>query len=116
MPPEMNGLADKKCVPCEGGVPALSRGDAEKLLTNLRDWTLEGAKQIRKEFKFKGFAENLAFVNAVGAIAEREGHHPNLYLYDWNKLRVELETHAVKGLTENDFIVAAKIDALTLSR
>lgn len=101
-----------RCKPCEGGMPPATREEAEILLKRVRDWKLSAdGKSISKEFKFKNFAEALAFANSVGAIAEEEGHHPDLYVA-WGKARVELTTHAIKGLSENDFILAAKIDAI----
>ena len=93
-------------------MPPATREEAEILLKRVRDWKLsDDGKSISKEFKFKNFAEALAFGNKVGAVAEEEGHHPDLYV-GWGKARVELTTHAIKGLSENDFILAAKIDAL----
>lgn len=105
-------LAKKHCKPCEGGMPPATREEAEILLKRVNGWQLsEDAKKITKEFKFKDFAQALSFTNSVGAIAEEEGHHPDIFL-GWGRARVELTTHAVKGLSENDFILAAKIDAL----
>lgn len=108
----MTDLVQKKCVACEGGMPPLRRDEAEILLRQLKEWRLSGdAQWISKEFKFKDFADALKFVDAVGAIAESEGHHPDIQL-SWGKVVVELTTHAINGLSENDFIVAAKTDAL----
>jgi 4a-hydroxytetrahydrobiopterin dehydratase len=108
----MTELAQKKCVACEGNVAPFNREEAEVLLKQLNAWTLSGdARWISKDFKFKDFAEALAFVDKVGAIAEGEGHHPDIQL-SWGKAAVELTTHAIKGLSENDFIMAAKIDKL----
>lgn len=105
-------LAKKKCVACEGGVAPLNRVEAEVLLQQLRGWTLaDDAKTISKTFAFKNFAEALAFVNKVGAIAEAEGHHPDIEL-SWGKAAIALTTHAIGGLSENDFILAAKVDEL----
>lgn len=104
-------LKNKRCVPCEGGVPALSPEKAKELLTGLNGWILR-EKQIERELAFRGFKEALQFVNKVGEIAEEEGHHPDILLHQYNKVRIVLWTHAVSGLTENDFIVAAKIDGL----
>jgi 4a-hydroxytetrahydrobiopterin dehydratase len=105
-------LTKKRCKPCEGGMPPATREEAEILLKRVNGWRLsEDAKKITKEFKFKDFAQALSFANSVGAIAEEEGHHPDIFL-GWGRARVELATHAVKGLSENDFILAAKIDAL----
>ncbi|MDR3571429.1 MAG: 4a-hydroxytetrahydrobiopterin dehydratase [Candidatus Pacebacteria bacterium] len=108
----MTELAQKKCVACEGNVAPFNREEAQVLLKQLHAWTLSGdARWISKDFTFKDFAEALAFVNKVGAIAEAEGHHPDIQL-SWGKVAVELTTHAIKGLSENDFILAAKIDQL----
>ncbi|KKW19929.1 MAG: hypothetical protein UY63_C0004G0014 [Parcubacteria group bacterium GW2011_GWA2_51_10] len=106
-------LADKKCVPCEGGVSPLTRAEAGTLLKQISDWKIsDDAEKISKKFKFRNFADALAFVNNVGAIAEREGHHPDLQL-SWGKVCIELSTHAIGGLSENDFILAAKIDQVS---
>lgn len=106
-------LAKKKCVPCEvGGVP-LTREEAEILLRQVPEWHLnETATQIEREFAFKNFKEAITFADDVGEIAEEEEHHPDLYV-SWGKVKVELSTHAVKGLSENDFILAAKINELS---
>ena len=105
-------LAQKKCVPCEAESPPLSRSSAEALLSQITGWNLSAeAKKISKTFKFKNFREAISFANAVAEIAETEGHHPDLSI-SWGKVAVELTTHAVKGLSENDFILAAKIDSL----
>lgn len=105
-------LAQKKCVACEGAVQPLTRDEAEILMKQLKGWTLSGdARWISKEFKFKDFAEAMKFTNAVADIAEAEGHHPDLQV-SWGKVVVELTTHAIKGLFENDFIIAAKIDKI----
>lgn len=103
-------LTKKKCRPCEGGVPPLGVEETKTLLRGVTGWRLNGV-QIEKEFTFKDFVQNMSFVNRVAEIAENEGHHPDLLIH-YNKLKVTLWTHAVSGLTENDFIVAAKIDAL----
>ncbi len=105
-------LTIKKCVACEGGIPPLSGATLEPYLKEVHGWTLdEGEKKIKKEFTFPDFKSALAFVDMVGAIAESEGHHPDIQL-GWGKVVVELTTHALGGLSENDFIVAAKIDAI----
>lgn len=97
---------------CEGGVDPLNAIEAEVLLKQLHGWSVAAdAKSITREVRFKNFAEALAFVNQVGAIAESEGHHPDITL-GWGKVGITLTTHAIGGLSENDFIVAAKIDAL----
>lgn len=108
----MSELAQKKCVACEGGMAPFNRDEATVLMKQLNGWTLSGdARWISKEFKFKDFAEALAFTDKIGAIAESEGHHPDIQL-SWGKVIVELTTHAIKGLSQNDFIIAAKIDEL----
>lgn len=108
----MEDLAAKKCVACEGGVAPLNRTEAEVLLKQVNGWALsEDAKTIAKRFAFKDFAQALAFVDKVGAIAEEEGHHPDIEL-SWGKAAVSLTTHAIGGLSENDFILAAKIDRI----
>src|SRR3989344_4263361 len=105
-------LSQKHCVPCEGGVMPLFRTKAEEYLKDISDWSLsEDAKKISKTFTFKNFKEALGFANKVGDIAEAEGHHPDM-LVGWGKVHIELTTHAIGGLSENDFILAAKIDAL----
>ena len=107
----MSELADRECVPCRGGVPGLSREEVEALLPQLRGWTAEGVHHISKEYRFPDFAEALAFVNQVGAIAEEQNHHPDLE-FTWGRARIEIRTHAIDGLTESDFVLAAKIDRL----
>jgi 4a-hydroxytetrahydrobiopterin dehydratase len=108
----MTELAQKKCVACEGNVAPFNKEEAQVLLKQLNSWTLSGdGKWLSRDFTFKDFAEALAFVNKVGAIAESEGHHPDIQ-FGWGKVTVELTTHAINGLSENDFILAAKIDLL----
>lgn len=103
-------LSDQKCVPCEGGTMPLMIPEAQKLMKEVSGWTLSAdAKKISKEYKFKNFAEALAFTNKIGAIAEEQGHHPDLVV-KWGKVGVELTTHAIGGLSVNDFVLAAKID------
>lgn len=105
-------LAQKKCVACEGGTAPMNRAEAETLVKQLKGWTLSGDRQwISKEFSFKDFAGAMAFADTVAGIAEGEGHHPDLQVR-WGKVVVELTTHAIRGLSENDFILAAKIDKL----
>lgn len=109
----MSNLTEKSCKPCEGGMPSLERSIADALLGELATgWELsEDGKEIIRDFKFKGFYKTIAFVNAVAWIANAEGHHPDLEV-GYNHCRVRYTTHAVDGLTENDFICAAKIDLL----
>lgn len=106
-------LANKHCVPCEGGVPPLARADAERLLPDIPGWALsDDAKQLTRSWRLQDFADALGLVNRIGTLAEAEGHHPDLHLTGYRHLRVELTTHAVGGLSENDFILAAKINQL----
>ncbi len=110
-------LAQKKCVPCEGGVPKYSRAMAARQLENLDGWQLtDDGNRIRKQWVAKNFMAGLDFFNRVGQLAEAEGHHPDLHLEGYRKLTVELSTHAIGGLSENDFILAAKIDRLPIAR
>ena len=106
-------LTVKKCVPCEGGVPKYSRAEAEAQLANLPGWRLtRDGERIRRDWTFKNFREAIKFLNNCGAIAEREQHHPDLHLEGYRTAWVEIFTHAIGGLSENDFILAAKIDAV----
>lgn len=106
-------LATKKCVPCEGGATPL-RGEAlKKYMDELRGtWILEDEKKIFRHFHFKDFKEAIGFVNTVANVAEHEGHHPDVAIH-WNKVTLTLWTHAIGGLSENDFIVAAKINKIS---
>ncbi len=104
-------LQEMKCAPCEGGVPPLAHDQVAELMKSVPDWTTDNAS-IERALKFKDFAAALAFLNRVGTLAEEEGHHPDLSLHSWNRLKIRLSTHAIGGLSQNDFIVAAKIDAL----
>ncbi|MEJ0036799.1 MAG: 4a-hydroxytetrahydrobiopterin dehydratase [Gammaproteobacteria bacterium] len=112
----MTELSDKKCVPCEGGVAALTKAEADKLRAKLAaDWQLsDDAKSIRRELKFKDFYRAMSFANAVAHIANIEDHHPDLEV-GWGYCRIVFSTHAIKGLSENDFICAAKIDRVPLA-
>jgi 4a-hydroxytetrahydrobiopterin dehydratase len=107
----MTSLADKNCVPCRGGVPALHGTALHDLSHQLPNWKVVDEHQITRAFKFPDFKSALDFVNRVGAVAEEQGHHPDIFLA-WGKVEITLWTHAVNGLTESDFILAAKIDAL----
>lgn len=105
-------LTSKHCVPCEGGTVPLLRTEAEEMMKQVPEWHLwPDGKMISREFAFKNFADAFAFATKIAAIAEKEGHHPDL-LVSWGKVGVELSTHAIPGLSENDFILAAKIDAI----
>ena len=108
----MAQLAEKQCVPCRGGVESLKGEAIEQLAKQLQpDWKVVGEHHIEREFKFKDFRQALDFVNRVGEIAERENHHPDILL-SYGKVVIQLWTHKIHGLHENDFILAAKIDAL----
>ncbi len=109
----MTELAEKHCVPCEGGVKPLTREEAERYLKKLTpDWQLStDSKQIHKDFKFKGFNGTMGFVNALAWIANQENHHPDLDV-GYGHCLVHYTTHAIGGLSENDFICAAKVDKL----
>ena len=108
----MQNILDKKCVPCERGAMPLTAGEIEKYLPEVSGWEVLDNKKIRREFRFKDFKEAVAFINKVADGAENEGHHPDMYLHRWNRVRIELSTHAIHGLSENDFILAAKINTL----
>lgn len=109
----MGSLTKKKCVPCEGGVEPLDTEQARQYLSELAEgWDLSGdGKEISRNFKFKNFYSTMSFVNAVAWVANNEDHHPNLEV-GYGNCRVRYTTHAIDGLSENDFICAAKIDAL----
>ncbi len=110
----MEDLTKQKCVPCGGGMEMMTKADAEGMIMyHVKDWTLSlDAKSISKKFEFKDFSEALSFINKVGAIAESEGHHPDIHLIDYKFVNIDLSTHAIGGLSQNDFIVAAKINAI----
>lgn len=104
-------LADKTCVPCKGGVPPLKGAELEKFHRSVPQWTIANEHHLQREYKFPDFKEALDFVNRVGALAEEQGHHPDIFLA-WGKVGITLWTHKIDGLTESDFIMAAKIDRL----
>jgi 4a-hydroxytetrahydrobiopterin dehydratase len=106
------GLAEKTCAPCRGGVPPLTEGEAKVYLAETPGWTLAGgAARIERKFPFKGFAPAMEFARKVGELAEREGHHPDI-AFGWGYCAVSFHTHKIRGLHENDFIMAAKVNAL----
>jgi 4a-hydroxytetrahydrobiopterin dehydratase len=106
-------LTRKKCVPCEGGVPKLSEPEARKLLEGLDGWSLsQDHNSISKSWTVKNFMAGIEFLDAIAKVAEDEGHHPDLHLTGYRNVRAEIMTHAIGGLSENDFILAAKIDRL----
>ena len=109
----MSSLANEKCIPCRGGVPALKGEELAALARELgADWRVVDEHHLEKELAFPDFAQALAFTNKVGALAEEEGHHPDIYLA-WGKVRVTIWMHKVDGLTRSDFVLAAKIERLT---
>lgn len=106
----MTDLAEQTCVPCRGGVPPMEADEAERLLAKLDDaWSVVETHHLEREFEFPDFADALAFTNAIGAIAEEQGHHPDIHL-SWGRVGVEIWTHKIDGLTESDFVLAAKFD------
>ena len=112
----MNDLINKKCVPCEGGVIPFDISEIHKYQKKVDGWSLVKNQEeiffLEKEFKFKNFLESQNFVNHVGKISEEEGHHPDIK-FGWGYAKIKITTHAIKGLSENDFILAAKIDKIT---
>jgi len=107
----MAALADKTCVPCKGGVSPLAGKELEKLSKQLPHWKVVDAHHITRTFTFPDFRQALEFVNKVGELAEEQGHHPDILL-SWGKAEITTWTHKINGLTESDFILAAKIDQL----
>lgn len=106
-------LVDKKCQSCEGGLPKYTRSEAEEKLHAVSGWWLsQDTLRIEKEWQVRDFAAGIAFLNRVAALAEEQGHHPELHLTGYRHVWIELWTHAIGGLSENDFIMAAKIDQL----
>jgi 4a-hydroxytetrahydrobiopterin dehydratase len=106
-----SSLADQKCVPCRGGTPPLTHEQIQPLLAQLDGWQVEDDKKLIKAYKLKNWVEAVDFVNRITPVAEAEGHHPDLEV-SWGRVRVRLWTHVARGLTENDFVLAAKIDRL----
>jgi 4a-hydroxytetrahydrobiopterin dehydratase len=108
----MSNLADKTCIPCKGGVPPLAADAVAFLMDQLGGgWEAVDDRKLRKAYAFKNFADALAFVIRVGAMAEEQRHHPDIYLA-WGKVEIEIWTHKIDGLTESDFVFAAKCDAI----
>ncbi|WP_144057674.1 4a-hydroxytetrahydrobiopterin dehydratase [Novipirellula maiorica] len=112
-PENADTLRAAKCVPCEGGVPTLSRDEATELMKAIPDWELAAdAKRISRTLKCRNFVDAVARINQISVLAEEEQHHPDLHLTGYRMLKIELTTHAIGGLSRNDFVVAAKIDPL----
>jgi 4a-hydroxytetrahydrobiopterin dehydratase len=107
----MSGLSSKQCVPCRGGVPALRGEEIMKLQDQLVDWKVVNEHHLQKSYRFKDFREAQAFVNRVGDLAEEQGHHPDI-CFGWGQAEITIWTHKIDGLTESDFILAAKIDEI----
>ena len=108
-------LRARKCVPCEGGVPKLTNAESEAQLASLEGWVLTAdGQRIRKEWIVKHFMAGIRFFNLVAELAEKEGHHPDLHIIGFRNVAVEIWTHAIGGLSENDFVLAAKIDQLPI--
>lgn len=99
----------RECVPCRGGVPPLAHEEQQRFLQQLRGWEVIAGHHLSKSYAFPDFASALAFVNRVGEVAEQNGHHPDIYL-SWGQVRIEVHTHKIDGLTESDFVLAAKCD------
>ncbi len=108
----MAQLSSLKCVPCEGGMYPLTSHEFEQYLKKVKTWQVIDNKKISKNFKFKDFSKALVFVNKIAEIAEKEGHHPDIFIHNYNQVKVTLSTHAIGGLSTNDFVIAFKIDAL----
>ena len=108
-------LANKKCIPCEGGIPSFDTSEIHKYLKKVDGWDVKTDKDkvyyLIKEFKFKNFLESQNFINKVSQIAEAEGHHPDIW-FGWGYAKIKIFTHAIKGLHESDFILAAKVDKI----
>jgi len=107
-------LASRTCVPCRGGVPPLSPEQRQPLLDQLTGWQVVDGHHLSKLYLFKNFVDAVGFVNRVASVAEENGHHPDLYL-SWGKVKIEIFTHKIDGLTESDFVLAAKCDKVSLA-
>jgi len=111
----MTDLAKKKCIPCEGNIPAFNIDEIHKYLKKVDGWDVRedqsGSFYLIKQFNFKNFIESQNFINKVAEISEKENHHPDIW-FGWGYAKIKIFTHAIKGLSENDFILASKIDIL----
>jgi len=107
----MSDLTQKRCIPCEGGTPPLTEDKVKQLLPQVPGWELEEGKLVRR-FKLNNFKEAISLVNKVADLAEADNHHPNISVYGWRNVKLTFFTHAINGLSENDFIMAAKVNAL----
>ena len=109
----MTDLADRDCIPCRGTVPPLDEVAVGRLVQELDSWQAEGVHHLYKDYRFGDFAAAKRFVDRISEVAEAENHHPDIW-FTWGKARVEIRTHVIDGLTESDFILAAKIDRVTV--
>ena len=111
----MSDLHDKNCIPCKGGIPPFEISEIHKYLKKVDGWDVKNNKEktyfLEKNFSFKNFKESQKFINEVGNIAEKEGHHPDIW-FGWGYAKIKIFTHAIKGLHESDFILAAKVDKI----
>ena len=107
----MSELAQKQCIPCRGGIPPLEGEELDGFASEVPRWTVVNAHHLEREFAFPNFRQALDWTNKIGELAEHEGHHPDIYL-SWGKVGVKIWTHKIDGLTESDFILAAKIELL----
>ena len=107
----MTDLAERQCVPCRGGVPPLTAEEIQPLAAQIPGWEVIDGHHLQKSYKFANFRESLDFVNHIGELAEAQGHHPDIF-FGWGKANVSIWTHKIDGLTESDFVLAAKIDKL----
>ena len=107
----MSDLSSKQCVPCRGGVPPLTSDEIKPLLNQLQGWEVIDDHHLRKMYRFSNFRDSLTFVNKIGELAEDQGHHPDI-CFGWGQADIKIWTHKINGLTESDFILAAKIDEI----
>ena len=107
----MSDLAERQCVPCRGGVPSLTAEEIKPLAEQIPDWEVVNQHHLQRSYEFSNFREALEFVNRIGALAEAQGHHPDI-CFGWGNAEISIWTHKINGLTESDFILAAKIDKL----
>ena len=107
----MSELAERQCVPCRGGVPPMKGEQIEEMSSQLPEWQVVNEHHLQRQYRFQDFRESLDFVNRVGELAEEQGHHPDI-CFGWGKADITIWTHKIDGLTESDFVLAAKIDKL----
>ena len=115
----MSDLANKKCIPCEGGIPSFDLSEIHKYLKKVNGWNVKSEEDnsyyLLKEYKFEDFKKSQKFVNDVSEIAENEGHHPDIW-FGWGYAKIKIFTHAINGLHESDFVLAAKIDNIDIKK